>query len=443
MRGASGRECPRLPLFHDMDVSPLSRPDSVTFSRPFPIFAAVFKNTTDMAVLRLNAPIVDQGEKAWMDYYGENGICFDDIDQFLSSMAEDDGEIDLRIHCPGGSVYEGWAIQDKLRASGKRITATIEGECASMASIVLLAASERRGAPHATILIHDPFAFQFGYMTADEMLKAGKDLNAERERMLDYYVERTGADRDTLDAMMHEETTMNMDRAKELGFIQEILEPLSASAIRHQFDRDMAMKNIFKGRRESTPKAYELNTADGTKITVERDEGDPQVGDKASPDGEHLMPDGKTIVISGGVITEIREADNSGGGEEDKASAEELAALRAQVAQLTKDLETCKAEAQAEVADLHAEIEAKDAEIGTLKARVKTPLENEVLNLAITAGGSLEGGRDFLADAKSNYRPEPRDVTRTPKQGEGVSELQRKYEEARKRNGIKTSEEEE
>ncbi|MCD8265689.1 MAG: ATP-dependent Clp protease proteolytic subunit [Prevotellaceae bacterium] len=395
-----------------------------------------------MAVLRLNAPIVDQGEKAWMDYYGENGICFDDIDQFLSSMAEDDGEIDLRIHCPGGSVYEGWAIQDKLRASGKRITATIEGECASMASIVLLAASERRGAPHATILIHDPFAFQFGYMTADEMLKAGRDLNAERERMLDYYVERTGADRDTLDAMMHEETTMDMERARELGFIQEILEPLSASAIRHQFiDRDMAMKNIFKARRESNPKAYELNTADGTKITVERDEGDPQVGDKASPDGEHLMPDGKTIVISGGVITEIREADEQPEPVPDEGGdqAALVADLRAQVAQLTKDLETCRAEAQAEVADLHAEIEAKDAEIETLNARIKTPLENEVLNLAITAGGSLEGGRDFLADAKSNYRPEQRDVTRTPMQGK--SELRQKYDEARRRNGMRVEEE--
>lgn len=425
-----------------MDVSPLSRPGMETFSRSFPIFAAVFKNTTDMAVLRLNAPIVDQGEKAWMDYYGENGICFDDIDQFLSSMAEDDGEIDLRIHCPGGSVYEGWAIQDKLRASGKRITATIEGECASMASIVLLAASERRGAPHATILIHDPFAFQFGYMTADEMLKAGRDLNAERERMLDYYVERTGADRDTLDAMMHEETTMDMERARELGFIQEILEPLSASAIRHQFiDRDMAMKNIFKARRESNPKAYELNTADGTKITVERDEGDPQVGDKASPDGEHLMPDGKTIVISGGVITEIREADEQPEPVPDEGGdqAALVADLRAQVAQLTKDLETCRAEAQAEVADLHAEIEAKDAEIGTLNARIKTPLENEVLNLAITAGGSLEGGRDFLADAKSNYRPEQRDVTRTPMQGK--SELRQKYDEARRRNGMRVEEE--
>ena len=42
---------------------------------------------------------------------------------------------------------------------------------------------------------------------------------------------------------------------------------------------------------------------------MERDEGEPQVGDTASPDGEHVMPDGKTIIVTDGVITEIKDPD--------------------------------------------------------------------------------------------------------------------------------------
>lgn len=34
----------------------------------------------------------------------------------------------------------------------------------------------------------------------------------------------------------------------------------------------------------------ELSTADGETLTVEREEGEPQVGDVASPDGEFVMP---------------------------------------------------------------------------------------------------------------------------------------------------------
>ena len=53
--------------------------------------------------------------------------------------------------------------------------------------------------------------------------------------------------------------------------------------------------------------SMELTDAEGNILTVEREEGEPQVGDAASPDGEHVMPDGKTIIVIDGVITEIKD----------------------------------------------------------------------------------------------------------------------------------------
>ena len=84
---------------------------------------------------------------------GADGVSFKDVDNFVASIPQDDERIDLRLHCVGGSVSEGWAIVDKLRSTGKTISATIEGACASMASVILLAASDRK-APMKQIFHH-------------------------------------------------------------------------------------------------------------------------------------------------------------------------------------------------------------------------------------------------------------------------------------------------
>lgn len=54
-----------------------------------------------------------------------------------------------------------------------------------------------------------------------------------------------------------------------------------------------------------------ITTSTGDELTVEREEGEIQVGDPASPDGEHVLEDGRTVVVTDGVITEIKEPSSS------------------------------------------------------------------------------------------------------------------------------------
>jgi len=117
--------------------------------------------------------------------------------------------------------------------------------------------------------------------------------------------------------------------------------------------------------------ALELTTAGGDTLTVERDEGDPQVGDSASPDGEHVMPDGKTIVVVDGVITEIREA-----------GSDDTAALEARIAELEQ-----------QVADLSANAKSED--------------DIKVLAAVEKAGGIEK----LMKDAASKYTPAARTTT--------------------------------
>ena len=110
-----------------------------------------------MATLKLYNPILSEATKECYWFCDEAGTSFKDVDEFINGIPAGDDNIELLLHCDGGEVNEGWAIVDKLRSTGKKITATIEGNCASMATVVLLAASERRAYPHASLLIHKPY----------------------------------------------------------------------------------------------------------------------------------------------------------------------------------------------------------------------------------------------------------------------------------------------
>ena len=359
-------------------------------------------------ILKVYSAIMPEEERMFMQFMGLDGVSFNSIDEFITSIPEDDDVIDMRINSPGGVVPEGWAIIDKLRATGKRIIATIEGDAASMAAIVLLAASERKAYKHARLLIHDAYFPEYtlaGAYRKEDLEKLAASLEEDNKRALDFMVERTGADRETLEALMKEDKFIDMEQAKELGFIHEILEPASAVAKPKAWKRtqtnsstDMSKDNTiasaFKAFAEAlglsvkmedapAPVGYVLTAQDGTEITIDKPEGeDPAVGDAASPDGEFLMPDGTTIVVADGVITEIRDA-------EPEAEPEPDATDEAH----------------------QAEIAAKDAEIASLQARIAELEANQMSadQKAIVAKVTKAGGVAWLDKAlKSNYKPAQR-----------------------------------
>lgn len=384
-------------------------------------------------ILKIYNPIMTEDERQCMQFYGMDGVSFHSIDDFISSIPEDDEVIDLRLNSPGGVVSEGWGIIDKLRATGKKITATIEGEASSMAAILLLAASERKAYPHASLLIHDAYYPEYtlaGAYRKEDLEKLAQRLEEDNQRALDFMVERTGADREVLAAIMKEGKPIDMTRAKELGFIHEILTPASASAkgwkrptMKTNSSTDMETKktlaSAFKAFAEAlglsvkmeeapAPVGYILTAQDGTEINIDKPEGeDPAVGDGASPDGEFLMPDGTTIVVADGVITDIRDA----APEEQENPAEE-------------------AQDNNEAAEAHAaELAAKDTEIAALQARIAeleagqmTAEQSTIVTKVMKAGGIAWLDKTL----KSNYKPaqrERKDQTVEPKASQISNDL--------------------
>ena len=306
-----------------------------------------------MAKLRIYNDIDSQDNKFWYQWWGGNCVCFQDIDAFAASIPKDDDTIDMRIFCNGGSVVEGWAIYDRLRQSGKKISCTVEGKAASMATIIMLAAPKesRKAYENAAFLLHNPWVPGWGLgdqLNAKDLKNLGEEMQMWQDKMVDAYVERCECDREEIQALMDKDIFINTSEALRLGLISSTVPALSASASKRNIENfinskqqnpkamekktevkaslldqilaklgvktlEEAEQAVAEPQAKAEPKAMELNTADGQTLTVEREEGDPQVGDKASPDGTFEMPDGKTIVVEDGVITDIQTAGNEGG----------------------------------------------------------------------------------------------------------------------------------
>ena len=320
-----------------------------------------------MAVLKIFNDIQTENEKNFCKYFGEaEGVCFKDVDEFCEAIPKGDNSIDVRIHCDGGSVVEGWGIYDRLRATGKDITCTVEGNAASMATVILMAAPKerRRAYKNAQICVHNPWvpAYALGdTLTAAELEKAASDLKETQEKMLNLYVERCECNKEEMQALMDEDKFIGVDRAMELGLIGEIIAPASAKkqglVFNNKKENKMAEKNekvevkaslldralakLGLKNIEELAKGLDLSTSDGQTLTVEREDGEPQIGDKASPDGTFEMPDGKTIVVKDGVITDIQTS-SSGGDEGGEGSELEkrVAELENEVKELQEKLES-------------------------------------------------------------------------------------------------------
>ena len=346
-----------------------------------------------MAKLKIYSDIVDEECKAFMAFGGLTGMSFLDIDKFIDSIPTDDAEINLTINCRGGMTDQAIAMYDALRATGKTISAEVIGECSSSATLLLLAARKdlRKAHPNASILIHNPYISGYVEGDAKRIGNIAEDLENVRNQFLDIYVERTGADRETLSQMMDEDKPMDVTKAIELGFISEEIVPISASN-KNPIIKDKKMS--FKAKLDNAIKAFKdafavmsmsLETADGKTLELEKESGEPVVGDVVlSEDGEYLMPDGNTIVVEDGVITEIRSAE---------VVVEETEVERGEETEQpnTNEIES---EKDAEIDRLKAEIAEKDAEIDRLKkeledaqAQAKSEDESNILNMVAVAGG--------------------------------------------------------
>ena len=91
-------------------------------------------------------------------YYDISPLYLVELDKHLRACATDK-EINLNICSPGGDVYAGIAIAEKLRACGKRVNARVWGYAASAAFTIACACDFVEASPLTHFMVHSAYGW--------------------------------------------------------------------------------------------------------------------------------------------------------------------------------------------------------------------------------------------------------------------------------------------
>lgn len=346
------------------------------------------------------------------------GVIGEDI-TFVNFLAQLEDEkqnanrlIEINIDSIGGFVDDGLAIYYallNLKNEGYKISTRCMNNCASIASVIFMAGDTRVAS--TPIMIHNPWVSGVEG-DARTLSDRSKDLQSAEKELEEIYQTYCTLSPEIISDLMDYETYITPDEAVSLGFATE-----SASLVVAKINVSNINKNVKKmGNSKTTWNALkdkmkaslnknkmyalELETVDGTMLQVDREEGLPQVGDSASPDGVFELPEGLVITVVDGIVTEVTEI-----------SPEE--------APVPEEIVTY--------------IEELISEIEGLKAQVKTNDEKKILNAVKLAGGMA---KLLAGKTGSTYKPESR--TNEPSKVKAPDMLESKLAAAKEKLQNKT-----
>src|ERR1044072_3577982 len=102
------------------------------------------------------------GNTGEMKIYGHISEWWNSAEEFTAVFEEMESKfnnIRIRMHCFGGSVFEGTVIFNAITKSRADVTIIVEGIAASMGSIILQAGKKRIIADNAFVMIHRPTGY--------------------------------------------------------------------------------------------------------------------------------------------------------------------------------------------------------------------------------------------------------------------------------------------
>jgi len=172
------------------------------------------------------------------DWYGE-GVTLKRIDAALRAIGERD--VTVYINSPGGDMFEGIAIYNRLREHSHKVTTKVLGMAASAASVIYLAGSERAVASSAFLMIHNCWTFLAG--NRHYLRDVADDMEEFDAAMADLYAETSGQPVPDMAEMMDDETFIRGKRAVELGLATGLL---SAAEITERETEETGQGNALK-----------------------------------------------------------------------------------------------------------------------------------------------------------------------------------------------------
>lgn len=162
-------------------------------------------------VLTINGTIA---EDSWVDDEVTPQVFQDELNQGK-------GPIDIWLNSPGGDCVAASRIYTMLMNYPDDVNVKIDGIAASAASVIAMAGTKVSMAPTAMIMIHNPLTIVGGQK--EDLDQAAQMLAETKESIINAYELKTNLPREKISSMMDDETWMNVNKAIELGFADNML----------------------------------------------------------------------------------------------------------------------------------------------------------------------------------------------------------------------------
>lgn len=140
---------------------------------------------------------------------------------FQDELSQGKEPIDLWLNSPGGDCVAASRIYTMLMNYPDDVNVKIDGIAASAASVIAMAGTKVSMAPTAMIMIHNPLTIVGGQKK--DLDQAAQMLAETKESIINAYELKTNLPREKISAMMDDETWMNVNKAIELGFADDML----------------------------------------------------------------------------------------------------------------------------------------------------------------------------------------------------------------------------
>lgn len=154
------------------------------------------------------------------DFWSGGGVTVNRIDAALRRIGADQ-DVEVHINSPGGDVFEGVSIFNRLLAHGGQVTVKVMGLAASAASIIAMAGHQILMGPASFMMIHNCWVMAVGDRNA--LAETAATMDAIDQGMAEVYGARSGQRLADIRSWMDAETWLTGQTALDRGFATEVI----------------------------------------------------------------------------------------------------------------------------------------------------------------------------------------------------------------------------
>jgi ATP-dependent Clp protease protease subunit len=146
------------------------------------------------------------------------------IAQMLFLTSEDDNkDITLYIHSPGGHVTAGMAVYDTMQYVKPDVSTVCVGLAASMGAVLLAggAKGKRFALPHSEVMIHQPWGGTEGQ--ASDIQIAAEHIIQTKDTLNKILAKHTGQKLDVIEKSTDRDKYLQADEAMKFGLIDKVV----------------------------------------------------------------------------------------------------------------------------------------------------------------------------------------------------------------------------